>query len=99
MGKLEKAKRLKDMLSQVAPNHALENLIPQRGGGGLEGLRPTDEAQAKIESGLEKLATDRHQDLSDAEMFGPRGHSHEGRPTGRLRASRNLRSLARRPLG
>ena len=70
MDKLERAKRLKDMLSQVAPNRALENLMPQRGRGGLEGLRPTDEAQASIESGLEKLATDRHQDLSDAEMFG-----------------------------
>lgn len=70
MDKLEKAKRLKDMLSQVAPGSAIENLMPQRGGGGLESLRPTDETQARIESGLEKLATERHQELSDAEMFG-----------------------------
>lgn len=58
------------MLSQIAPGRALENLATQRGGGGLEGLSPADDAHAKINSGLEKLAADRHQDLSNEEMFG-----------------------------
>lgn len=68
MDQIEKAKRLKDMLSQIAPGGALESLRPP--GGGLEGFARPDDAQSKIDSGLVKLAEDRHADLSNEEMFG-----------------------------
>jgi endonuclease G, mitochondrial len=69
MDKLEKAKRLKDMLSQIAGGQGLESIAPASGraSGGLESVSPEG---ANVQSGLEKLADNRHQDLTANEMFG-----------------------------
>jgi endonuclease G, mitochondrial len=69
MDKLEKAKRLKDMLSQIAGGQGLESIAPASGraSGGLESVSPEG---TNVQSGLEKLADNRHQDLTANEMFG-----------------------------
>jgi endonuclease G len=71
---MEKAKfaRLKRMLSQIAPGNALEAL-PRPGAeaierGGFESLGPSN--AAAIESGLQKLAEDRSQEITPSEIFG-----------------------------
>jgi endonuclease G len=63
MDKLEKAKRLKDMLSQIAGRQGLESLAASAKSGGLESLAPTN-----VQSGLEKIASNRHQDITFNEM-------------------------------
>src|ERR1700722_17143542 len=70
MDKLEKAKRLKDMLSKIAgPQGGLEAIAAarRRASGGLESVSPES---TNIQSGLEKLAGNRHQDITPNEMFG-----------------------------
>jgi endonuclease G, mitochondrial len=69
MDKLEKAKRLKDMLSQIAGRQGLESIAraSARASGGLESVSPEG---TNVQSGLEKLADNRHQDLTAKEMFG-----------------------------
>jgi endonuclease G len=69
MDKLEKAKRLKDMLSQIAGPHGLESIASAsaRASGGLESVSPE---RTNVQSGLEKLADNRHQDITPNEMFG-----------------------------
>ena len=71
---MEKAKfaRLKKMLIQIAPGNALEAL-PRPGAeaierGGFESLGPGN--AATVESGLQKLAEDRSQEITPSEMFG-----------------------------
>ena len=71
---MEKTKfvRLKKMLTQIAPGNALEAL-PRPGAeaierGGFESLGPGN--AAAIESGLQKLAEDRSQEITQSEMFG-----------------------------
>jgi endonuclease G, mitochondrial len=67
MDKLEKAKRLKGMLSQIAGRQGLESIASAsaRASGGLESPERTN-----VQSGLEKLADNRHQDITPNEMFG-----------------------------
>ena len=69
MDKLEKAKRLKDMLSQIAGRQGLESIAPASGraSGGLESVSPES---TNLQSGLEKLADNRHRDITPNEMFG-----------------------------
>jgi len=69
MDKLEKAKRLKDMLSQIAGRQGLESIARASGraSGGLESVSPES---TNVQSGLEKLAGNRHQDITPNEMFG-----------------------------
>jgi endonuclease G, mitochondrial len=71
---MEKAKfaQLKRMLTQIAPGNALEAL-PRPGAeaierGGFESLGPSN--AATIESGLQKLAEDRSQEVTPSEIFG-----------------------------
>jgi endonuclease G len=71
---MEKAKfaRLKRMLTQIAPGNALEAL-PRPSAeaierGGFESLGPSN--AATIESGLQKLAEDRSQEVTPGEIFG-----------------------------
>jgi endonuclease G, mitochondrial len=68
MDKLEKAKRLRDMLSQIAGRQGLESVAPASGRapGGLESVGP----ESTIQSGLEKLVDNRHRDITPSEMFG-----------------------------
>jgi endonuclease G, mitochondrial len=72
MDKLEKATRLKKMLAQIAPNNAIESISrPSVGApGGLESTETADESAAAVESGLQKLAENRHQEITPNEMFG-----------------------------
>ena len=69
MDKLEKAKRLKGMLSQIAGRQGLESIASAsaRASGGLESISPE---RTSVQSGLEKLADNRHQDITPNEMFG-----------------------------
>jgi endonuclease G len=69
MDKLEKAKRLKGMLSQIAGRQGLESIASAnaRASGGLESISPE---RTNAQSGLEKLADNRHQDITPNEMFG-----------------------------
>jgi endonuclease G, mitochondrial len=69
MDKLEKAKRLKDTLSQIAGPHGLESIASAsaRASGGLESISTE---RTNVQSGLEKLADNRHQDITPNEMFG-----------------------------
>jgi endonuclease G, mitochondrial len=69
MDKVEKAKRLKGMLSQIAGRQGLESIASAsaRASGGLESISAE---RANIQSGLEKLADNRHQDITPNEMFG-----------------------------
>ena len=69
MDKLEKAKRLKGMLSQIAGRQGLESIASAsaRASGGLESISPE---RTNVQSGLEKLADNRHQDITPNEMFG-----------------------------
>jgi endonuclease G, mitochondrial len=69
MDKLEKAKRLKDMLSQIAGRQGLESIARASGkaSGGLESVSPES---TNVQSGLEKLADNRHRDITPSEMFG-----------------------------
>ncbi|HEV2717674.1 MAG TPA: hypothetical protein VGU64_20570, partial [Terriglobales bacterium] len=71
---MEKAKfaRLKKMLTQIAPGNALEAL-PRPSDeaierGGFESLGPGN--AAAVESGLQKLAEDRSQEITPSEIFG-----------------------------
>jgi endonuclease G, mitochondrial len=68
----EKFARLKQMLTQIAPGNALESL-PRPGAeaierGGFESSGPSN--AATIESGLQKLAEDRSQEITPSEIFG-----------------------------
>jgi endonuclease G, mitochondrial len=69
MDKLEKAKRLKGMLSQIAGRQGLESIASAsaKASGGLESISPE---RTNVQSGLEKLADNRHQDITPNEMFG-----------------------------
>jgi endonuclease G, mitochondrial len=73
MDKLEKAARLKKMLTQIAPNNAIESVSrPSVEGapGGLESRESADESVAAVESGLQKLSENRYQEITPNEMFG-----------------------------
>src|SRR5262249_11362297 len=62
MDKLEKAKRLKGMLSQIAGPQGLESIASAS-------ARASE--RTNVQSGLEKLADNRHhQDITPNEMFG-----------------------------
>ena len=70
MDKLEKAKRLNDMLSQIAGRQGLEfdrSRQARRASGGLESVSPES---TNVQSGLEKLAENRHQAMTSSEIFG-----------------------------
>ena len=69
MDKLEKAKRLKGMLSQIAGRQGLKTIASAsaRASGGLESISPE---RTNVQSGLEKLADNRNQDITPNEMFG-----------------------------
>ncbi len=69
MDKLEKAKRLNDMLSQIAGRQGLESIAraSARASGGLESVSPES---TNVQSGLEKLAENRHQAMTSSEIFG-----------------------------
>src|SRR3984885_3037320 len=69
MDKLEKAKRLNDMLSQIAGRQGLESIAAarRRASGGLESVSPES---TNVQSGLEKLAENRHQAMTSSEIFG-----------------------------
>ena len=79
MDKLEKAKRLKGMLSQIAGRQGLESIASAnaRASGGLESISPE---RTNAQSGLEKLADNRHQDIAPNEMFGLEVVMKENRP-------------------
>jgi endonuclease G len=65
--KLDRAARLKAMLHQIAPGSTIESVSrPPRDAGGLESV---DEGPTPADIGLTKLADNRPQDLTDAEMF------------------------------
>ena len=71
MDKLEKAKRLKDMLAQIAGKPGKEGLesiaaSAAKKSGGLESVG--DERQTQVQSGLEKLADDRPRDVTPTEL-------------------------------
>ncbi len=74
MDKLEKAKRLKDMLSQIAGTRGLELIAPAgvkaEQSGAFESLGVERQRPDTVHSGLEKLADNRHQDITPDEMFG-----------------------------
>ncbi|MGC2825552.1 MAG: hypothetical protein WA322_15150, partial [Pseudolabrys sp.] len=73
MEKAEKFVRLKRLLTQIAPGNAIE-AVSRLGaeaidrGEGFESLGPGNAAAA--ESGLQKLAEDRVQEITPSEMFG-----------------------------
>ena len=71
MDTLEKAKRLKDMLSQIAPAGVESVTMPPReeAAFALESTGPVLDHGANAESGLRKLAENRPQDLSEPEVF------------------------------
>ena len=73
MDQLERAKRLKDMLSQIAGTGGLESIASasarSQAASGLESVGAEGPASS-IQSGLEKLADNRHQDLTPNETFG-----------------------------
>ncbi|HEX3182843.1 MAG TPA: hypothetical protein VHR44_16615, partial [Beijerinckiaceae bacterium] len=72
MDKLEKARRLKAMLTQIAPGPletvprpaspapAMERMSPPAA---LEALRSPETTESAINSGLQKLTQDRHEDM------------------------------------
>lgn len=68
MDKLERARRLKKLLEQIAPRKSLESLPrpTPKAQGSLESMDPT----APIASALQKLAENRHLEITPAEMFG-----------------------------
>ena len=66
MEKLEKARRLKKLLEQIAPRNSLESLPAPKPQRGLESTA----AAAPISSGLQKLAENRHAELTSAELLG-----------------------------
>ena len=72
MDKLEKAKRLKDMLSQIAGTQGLESLAAStaraKESGELESLGVERQQPTAVQSGLEKLADNRHQDVTSNEI-------------------------------
>ncbi len=71
MDSLEKAARLKAMLTQIAPKNSLESLwAPSTRPSGLEGIAPGVDPNESVRSGLEKLAEGRHANLTPDEMFG-----------------------------
>ncbi|MGY4172659.1 DNA/RNA non-specific endonuclease [Bradyrhizobium sp. USDA 4529] len=69
MEKIEKAKRLGDLLKRISPDEKLESVARPR---------PSDEILLEAspgggdasESGLQKLAEGRYEDITDSEMFG-----------------------------
>jgi len=65
MSKLEKADRLKKLLEQIAPRGSIESL-PTPEGSDLESLDST----STVTSALQKLAENRHADITPDEMFG-----------------------------
>ena len=72
MEKAEKFSRLKKILTQIAPGNAIE-AVSRPGAeaieaGGFESLGPGNAAAA--ESGLQKLAEDRFQEITPSEMLG-----------------------------
>jgi len=69
MEKAEKFTRLKSLLTQIAPGNAIEAVSrPDVSGDGFESLGSDNTAAA--ESGLQKLAEDRVQEITPSEMFG-----------------------------
>jgi endonuclease G len=73
MDKLEKSARLKKMLTQIAPKNVIESVSrpsAEVGAGGFEGMESTPDSGVAVESGLQKLAEDRHDQITPNEMFG-----------------------------
>jgi endonuclease G len=71
MDKLEKAARLKKLLTQIAPGDTVESIPIPRGPaveGGMESMGGAPDAT--LPSALSKLAENRHADLTSSEMFG-----------------------------
>jgi len=72
MERAEKFLRLKSFLTQIAPDNAIEAVSRPAGEAidreGFESLGPNNVAAA--ESGLQKLAEDRGQEITPSEMFG-----------------------------
>jgi len=66
MDKQERAARLKAMLTQIAPENAIESVRRPTREGGLESI----EEPTPADTGLQKLAQGRTNELTDAEMFG-----------------------------
>ena len=77
MDKLEKARRLKALLTQIAPGNSLEALSrpvyeTARVGGleSMEAVGPKVDMGATATSGLQKLAENRPAEINETEMFG-----------------------------
>ena len=76
MDNLERAKRLKAMLSQIAPKNNIESIpVPKRASmqDGLEsvpGLESIPEPDPVIQSGMRKMVEDRHEDMTADETGG-----------------------------
>src|SRR5215472_1012959 len=72
MDTVERVRRLKSMLAQIAPGGAIESVHrPERGPAeGLEGLEAMPEADAGVDSALQKLAENREHQLTPAEQYG-----------------------------
>jgi endonuclease G len=71
MDKLEKAARLKKLLTQIAPGNTVESIPiprPPASEGGMESVEAAPDPT--LPSALNKLAGDRHEDLTSTEMFG-----------------------------
>lgn len=71
MDKLTKAERLKKLLTQIAPGDTVESIpIPRSPAAesGLEGMEAAPDPA--LPSALNKLAEDRHEELTPTEMFG-----------------------------
>jgi endonuclease G, mitochondrial len=72
MDQLKKAARLKKLLEQIAPQNTVESIpIPraQPSASGLESVGPGP-TTATVETALNKLATNRHAEITPNEMFG-----------------------------
>lgn len=72
MDRLEKARRLKAMLSQIAPRGEIESVPKQPLRAdlteGLEGLEAAPEPNVNVDSGLRKLAEDRSHEVTASEL-------------------------------
>jgi endonuclease G, mitochondrial len=73
MDLLERAARLQKMLAQISPDSRIES-IPMPSGqptaGGLESMDGAARDRTAIETGLDKLAGGRHDEINKDEMFG-----------------------------
>jgi endonuclease G len=70
MDKLEKAARLKKLLTQIAPGDTVESIPVPRAPPAAGGMESMEAPDATLSSALNKLAENRHADITSSEMFG-----------------------------